>query len=452
MSNANDTSRRDFLKTSALAAASSLALAGGVYAEGRDPIKVGLIGCGGRGRGAAHNVLVSAPNVVIHALADAFPDRIADARQTLDNVVKDDPKIGQLGNKVDVGDRAFVGLDAYKKLLASDVNYVILATPPGFRPIHLEAAVAAGKNIFTEKPVAVDGTGIRKVLAAYQEALKKNLAIAAGTQRRHQLGYQETMKRIHDGAIGELVGGRCYWNQGILWANRRQPGMTDLQWQMRNWYNFTWLCGDHIVEQHVHNLDVLNWAMKTHPIKAVGMGGCSRKPDLRHYLEMDPQKQQAFAEQMKNPAHGHIFDFFAIDYEFPNGVHTLSMCRQVSKCADSISEALVGTKGVCRPDQYSINHQRVMTRAQDQQSVDPYIQEHTDLIESIRASKPINELKNVAESTLTAIMGRMSAYTGKEVTWDAALNSKLNLYPENLDWDTKLEVPEVALPGTTPLI
>ncbi len=238
------------------------------------------------------------------------------------------------------------------------------------------------------------------------------------------------MKRIHGGEIGDLVGGRCYWNQGILWAKPRQQGWSDLEAQMRNWYNFVWLCGDHIVEQHVHNLDVINWAMQHHPVKCVGMGGRSRT----------------------NPAYGHIFDFFAIDLTYPNDVHVLSMCRQISNCANRIGEDLVGTKGVSQPGSYSINGKRILTREQDRQSVDPYIQEHTDLIQSIRSGKPINELKNVAESTLTAIMGRMSAYTGKEVSWEAALNSKLDTMPRDLSWDMKLETPPVAVPGKTPLI
>ncbi len=264
--NTTDNTRREFLQTTALAAAGTLLAAGGVHAAGSDQIKIGLVGCGNRGSGAAHNALVSAPNVVLYALADAFEDQAKNGRQKLTKIGNDDKRIAQLGNKVDVADdRVFVGLDAYKKLLDSGVNYVILATPPGFRPIHLEAAVAAGKNIFTEKPVGVDGTGIRKVLAAYDEAKKKGLSIAAGTQRRHQLGYIETMKRIHGGEIGDLVGGRCYWNQGLLWAKPRREGQTDLEYQMRNWYNFVWTCGDHIVEQHVHNLDVINWAFKGPP-------------------------------------------------------------------------------------------------------------------------------------------------------------------------------------------
>jgi myo-inositol 2-dehydrogenase / D-chiro-inositol 1-dehydrogenase len=427
--------RRDFLKASTVAAGAALAttlIPANVHAAGDDTIKVGLIGCGGRGTGASDNVLHSAKNIKIVALADAFKDRADGCRGRLEDLAKTD-EIKNLGNSVDVGDRVFVGLDAYQKLLKCDVNYVILATPPGFRPVHLQAAVAAGKNIFTEKPVSVDGPGIRKVLDAYEDAKKKNLAIVAGTQRRHQLGYVETMKQIHDGAIGDLVGGRGYWNQGILWTNPRQEGWTDLVYQLRNWYNFLWICGDHIVEQHVHNLDVLNWAFNAHPVRAVGMGGRQRSvPNPKDY--------------------GNIFDHFAVDYEYPNGVHVMSMCRQISGCKDDVSEALVGTKGTCRPDRYSINGKRVLTREQDRASIDPYVQEHTDLIASIRAGKPLNELKQVAESTLTAILGRMSTYTGKELTWEQALNSKQDLMPPDLNWDMSLAEGAIPVPGKTDFI
>lgn len=417
------TTRRDFLT------ATGAALAGGVlipavHADSADDIKVGVIGCGGRGSGAAENVLHSARGVSIYALADAFDDRLNGCRRGLENLAKDDAKVKDLGNKVDIGDRTFTGLDAYQKLIKSGVNYVILATPPGFRPLHIEAAINAGLHVFTEKPVAVDGPGIRKVMAAYELATKKRLGVAAGTQRRHQKGYIETMKRIHQGEIGELVGGRGYWNQPILWRTPRQAGWTDLQWQMRNWYNFTWLCGDHIVEQHVHNIDVLNWAFRGHPVKAVGMG---------HRTRTDPD-------------YGHIFDFFAVDYVYPGEVHALSMCRQITGCANSVSEALVGTKGKCQVNEYRINGKQVIGRREDNQ---PYVQEHTDLIESIRKGDPINELKTVAESTLTAIMGRMSAYTGREITWDMALNSKEELMPAKLAWDMELAVPPVATPGKT---
>ncbi len=434
MKSQNDASRRDFLKTTAAAAgvlATGLVLENKAHAAGSDPIKVGLIGCGGRGRGAGHNVLVSAPNVQIIAIADAFEDRLNEGHKFLTGIAKDDAKVKELGNSVDLPkERCFLGLDAYEKLLKTDVNYVILATPPGFRPTHLQAAVAAKKNIFTEKPVSTDAPGIRKVLDAADDAKKANLAIVAGTQRRHQKGYIETMKRVKDGAIGDLVGGQFYWNQNLLWKVDRTPDMTDLHYQMKNWYNFTWLCGDHIVEQHIHNLDVMCWAFGAHPEAATGMGYRTRT----------------------NPAFGHIYDFFAIDYEMPKGVHTLSMCRQISNCADRIGENLVGTKGTCDAGAHSINGQPVFTNAERKAFVDPYVQEHTDLIESIRAGKPLNELKQVAESTLTAIMGRMSAYSGKKVTWEMALHSKEELFPAKLDWNMKLDTPAVAVPGTTKFV
>ena len=301
------------------------------------------------------------------------------------------------------------------------------ATPPGFRPIHLKAAVEAGKNIFTEKPVAVDGPGIRAVLEVYERAKAKNLAIGAGTQRRHQTGYLETMKLIHDGQIGDIVAARCYWNQGGLWKKDRQPGWSDLEWQMRNWLYFTWLSGDHITEQHVHNLDVVNWAMGAHPVSALGLGGRQSRTD---------------------PAYGHIFDHFAVDYEYENGMHLMSMCRQIVGADNNVSEALAGTKGSCQVNRYTITGEKGWRfRGEDN---NPYVQEHADLIASIRAGQPINELKNVAESTLTAIMGRMSTYTGKQVTWEKALNSKERLMPEKLEWGP-MSVPPVAIPGQTEL-
>src|SRR4029077_7701842 len=272
-------------------------------------------------------------------------------------------KENKFSNKVDVEGRVYTGLDAYKKVLDTPgLNYVILATPPGFRPTHLEAAVAAGKNIFTEKPVAVDGPGIRKALAPYEDAQKKNLHIVAGTQRRHQASYLESLKRIHDGAIGDIVGGRAYWNQGELWVHRRQPGWTDMEYELRNWYHFVWLCGDHIVEQHVPHLDVMNWAIGHPPVRAVGMGG---------------------RQVRTGPEYGQIFDHFAVDYEYPNGVHVMSMCRQIPGCENSISEALVGTTGTCRPDQTTINGKPILSREQRTKSTNPYVQEHTDLIASI---------------------------------------------------------------------
>jgi len=427
MSNPQDqTTRRDFLQTGAAAALTTTLFATGVYAAAGDEIKVGIIGCGGRGTGAGENVLNSARGVTIHALGDAFADRVNGCRRHLEGVGRDDA-IKKLGNKVDVTGRVFTGLNAFKEVIDSGVNYVILATPPGFRPQHIEAAVNAGKHVFTEKPVAVNGPGIRKVLAANEEAKKKKLGIAAGTQRRHQAGYIETIKRIHAGEIGDIVGGRCYWMQGILWSHARQKAWSDLEYQLRNWYNFVWLCGDHIVEQHVHNIDVINWATRSHPVKAVGMGFKTRT----------------------DPSFENIYDFFAIDFEYPQDMHVLSMCRQISNTAGNNSEAVVGTRGTAQVNAYRINGKLVFKRGK---ATDPYVQEHTDLIESIRKGDPINELQNVAYSTLSAIMGRMSAYTGKAVLWEEALNSKEELMPAKLDWEVKLPVPTLPIPGKTRFI
>jgi myo-inositol 2-dehydrogenase / D-chiro-inositol 1-dehydrogenase len=416
-------SRREFLKTTAVAGtalAANLGMLANVHAGGSDVIKIGLVGCGGRGTGAADNSLHSAPNVRLVAMGDVFRDRLDGSLHEL-HKQNPDP------DKIDVpSDRQFIGFDAIDRVLASGIDYVILATPPGFRPSHLQAAVAAGKHIFTEKPVGTDAPGIGKVLAAYEEAEKKNLCIVAGTQRRHQAGYIETIKRVHDGAIGDIVAARCYWNQGRLWVHPRQSAWNDLEYELRNWYYFTWLCGDHIVEQHVHNLDVINWATNHHPVRAVGMGG---------------------HEVRRGKDYGQIFDHFAVDYEYPGGVHVMSMCRQIDGCAGDVSEALVGTKGTCRPDHYSIQGQNNWHRRR-QDEVDPYVQEHTDLIEAIRSGKHINELKNVAHSTLTAILGRMSTYTGKAITWDQALHSREDLFPAKVEWGSMPPV-QAAIPGTT---
>ncbi len=419
-------SRRDFLKNSAAAVvggavASRLGHVPAVHAAGSDVIKIGLIGCGQRGTGAAEDALSSSPGVKLVAMGDAFKDHLD---TSLDVLLK-----SKVADRVDVPeDRRFVGFGAFEKVLASDVNYVILATPPGFRAWHLKAAVAAGKNIFAEKPVAVDGSGIRMVLEVYKEAKEKGLAIGVGTQRRHQTGYLETLKRIHDGGIGDIVTVRVYWNQGPIWVHPKEEAWSDMEWQMRNWYYFTWLCGDHIVEQHVHNLDVANWALGAHPARAVGMGGRQVRTD---------------------PVYGNIYDHFAIDYEYANGCRMMSMCRQIPGCENSVSEALHGTKGFCQANKYTITGEKSWHfEAKDGL---PYVQEHTDLIASIRSGNPYNELQTVAESTLTAIMGRMAAYTGQAVTWDQALNTEEILMPSKLEWGP-LAVAPVAMPGKTKLV
>lgn len=424
----NGASRRDFLRTSTLAAgtmATGIGLVPTVHARGNDEIKVGLIGCGGRGTGAGENICEAAStsfNIKLHAMGDVFDDRLNGCFERL----KSNPLCE---GKFDVADdRKFVGFDAFQKV-TDCCDLVILATPPGFRPQHIEYAVKQGRNIFTEKPVAVDATGIRKVLAAAEEARSKGLGIVAGTQRRHEAPYIEAMKRIHDGALGDIKTARVYWNQGNIWAHPRRPDMNDMQYQLFNWYHFTWLCGDHIVEQHVHNLDVARWALgNALPVRCVGMGG-----------------QQV----NRAPEYGESYDHFAVEYEFPNDVYVHSMCRQIAGCENNVSESVTGTKGAWSSigQRFSgVDAPRIRERG-----TNPYVQEHIDLLDSITAGQPLNELKQVAESTLMAIMGRMSAYTGKAVTWEQALSSKLDTFPESLEWGPRPEI-TIAMPGQTPLI
>lgn len=423
-------SRRSFLKTSAVAGGALAAqnlVGANAFAGGNDIIKVGLIGCGGRGSGAVEQNLRADPNCKLVAVGDAFRDRADRLVNSLRNH-REQP----LRAKVDVPDeRIFIGLDAYRNVIEQS-DLVILATPPGFRPMHIDAVVRARKHLFTEKPVAVDGPGVRTVLAAHELANTNNLCVVAGTQRRYQNAYIDSMRQIQDGALGTITSARCYWNQGRLWNRTREQGMTDVAWQLRNWLYFTWLSGDHICEQHIHNLDVMNWAMgNSHPEKAMGMGG----------------RQVRTA-----PEFGHIFDHFAIDYTYPNNVHVLSMCRQIEGCANSVSEAVVGTRGAWASGSFAITGERPWSVPRDRRSDNPYQEEHNALYRAIRSNQRINDLKNVAESTLTAVMGRMSCYTGKEVTWQQALNSQQNLMPANLTWDTPMPVPPVAVPGRTELI
>ncbi|MEN6311631.1 MAG: Gfo/Idh/MocA family oxidoreductase [Acidobacteriota bacterium] len=421
-SNGTGLTRRDFIKTSAAASLAAAIPANlGLYAAGSDTIRIGLIGCGGRGTGAAIDAVNSSPGVEILALFDPFQDRIDGSLKKLREKVPAAVKVRP--------DRCFTGFDGYHKLLAiKDINHIVTAAPPGFRPIHLKAAIEAGKNVFMEKPVAVDPVGVRSVIASSALAAEKGLAIVAGTQRRHQKKYLEVMKRVHDGAIGELVGGQFYWNQSDLWVIKKTPEMTDMEWQCRNWLYFSWTSGDHIVEQHVHNIDVMNWAFRSNPVKVMGMGG----------------RQVRTA-----PEYGNIFDHFAVEFEYPNGVRVMSMCRQTPGCAERIEEKIVGTKG-CAYGYGEIAGANPWKFEADEPN--PYVVEHADLIASIRAGKPLNEGKRVAESTLCAIIGRMSAYTGRAISWDWAMNaSKLDLSPAKYELGPN-PVDPVAVPGQTPLV
>ena len=444
-SDENGFSRRDFLRTSVLAgaAATTVGWATGCAAGRRGPrttpffpeiegptdmLRVGLIGCGGRGTGAAINCVDSSPNVEIVALGDLFEDRLNGSRAQLEKERRDKCRISD--------DTCFVGFDAYKNVLACDINMVILGAPPHFRPEHLTACVNAGKHVFMEKPVAVDPVGVRQVIAASELAGQKGLGIVAGTQRRHDPVYIETMNRILDGEIGEIVGGQCYWNMGALlvdraarnWERHQAGEWSDMEWHCRNWLFLTWLSGDHIVEQHVHNLDIINWAMGGPPVKAHGMGG--------RQVRTEPQ-------------YGNVFDHFAVEYEYANGARVLSMCRQTHGTSTRVSENLAGTKGMANP------HGEILARKQwkfeypeGTEAVNPYVQEHEDLIRSIRHGTPLNEGKRIAEST----MGRMSAYTGRELSWDWAMNaSELDLRPPAYEFG-ELPVAPVAVPGETKLV
>jgi len=426
-------SRRHFLKSTAIASA---VMAGGCTAFQKkgpailhdehkaEKIRVGLIGCGGRGTGAAKDCVHSSANIEIVALGDAFADRVQQCREWL----------ADLGDAVQVKDDCcFSGFDNYQGVLSCDVDLVILATPPHFRPLHLEAAIAAGKHVFMEKPVGVDPAGIRRVIAAAEQAELKRLAIVSGTQRRHQPHYLETMRRIEAGEIGDLVGAQCYWNQGKLWVKEREPQWSDMEWQIRNWLYFCWLSGDHIVEQHVHNLDVVNWAMGGPPVKCVGMGG---------------------RQVRTGPEYGNIFDHFCVEYEYANGARLLSMCRQIEGCSDRVSERIVGSKGSAYTNhsEARIDAGKGWVFEDGGHPVNPYEQEHKDLIASIRNGQPLNEGRRVAESTLTAIMGRMSAYTGRELSWSWLMNaSQLDLTPPAYEFGD-LPIEPVPVPGETKLV
>lgn len=437
--------RRAFLKHSSLALAGAAAAPVPFSITGTaapdDPIRIGLIGCGGRGTGAvldalgaatkviypsagyhtedvASNAAVASKSIQVVALCDVFKDRINRCREQL--------------KKLDVtipDAMCFDGFDGYRRLLAvPQVNYVIHATPPHFRPQHVLDAVKAGKNVFMEKPGAVDAPGVRLLLEAHEVAQANHLGIAAGTQRRHRPSYVETVKRLRDGAIGELEYMRCYWNGGVIWVIEREASMSDLEWQLRNWNYFTWVGGDHIVEQHVHNLDVMNWVAGAPPIRASGMGG---------------------RQARRHPIHGNIYDHFAVEFEYPNGLRMFSQCRQMDGSEGRVGEHVHGSKGTCNladGNNIILPKGGQPWRTRSPEDGNPYQKEHQNLIASIRAGQPINEAKNLAESTLTGIMGREAAYSGQSIEWAQALNLKTRLGPAKYDFGP-VPFPEVAMPG-----
>lgn len=404
---AAQTSRRDFIKTSSLlvaggAVAGGLNIARAAHSFGSDVIKMGLIGCGGRGVSAAVQAMNTLGGEVrCVALGDIFADRVQIAYRSLK---------GAHGDKVDVPkDRHFDGFESYKGVLATDADIVILATPPGFRPLHFEAAVKAGKHVFMEKPVAVDAYGVRKVLAANAEAKKKDLAVAVGLQRRHERAYMETIKRVQDGAIGDIVLARAYWNGSTPWVKERRSGESEMEYQIRNWYYFNWLCGDHIVEQHIHNLDVINWVKGSYPVSAEGQGGCQVR---------------------KGKEYGETFDHHFVEFTYADGTKMFSQCRHIPNCWDSVSEHLHGTKGTSDVSGGRIfNDKGDRTFDYGKGGRDGHQQEHHDLFADLRAGKRPNEGDYGALSTFTAIFGRMATYSGQMLKWEECLNSPLVISP-----------------------
>ncbi|MCX5674060.1 MAG: Gfo/Idh/MocA family oxidoreductase [Planctomycetota bacterium] len=421
-------SRRAFLKTSAAAGASMAAsamLSRIAYAAGSDVLKVGLVGCGGRGANNLVAHLKASAGVEAVALGDLFPDRV----QTFFAALKANKEIA---DKFKVTpETCFHGWDNAKQVIAQ-ADVVLLCEPPGFRPMNLRLAIEAGKHVFAEKPVAVDPVGVRHVIETAKMADGKKLAIVAGTQTRHQASTIECIKRMQGGDIGDIVAGQCYFLTGELWHRGAKPEWSEMEYQCRNWYYFSWLSGDHIVEQHVHQHDLMNWAMGATPVKVIGQGGRQGRTD---------------------PKWGNIYDHFGVEYEYPGGVRVISLCRQANNTAQRVDTIVVGTKGVAYPARGLINnHKGEKIWSYEAEVPDPTVQEHADLVASIRAGKPLNDGVRIAETSLTSILGRMSAYTGREVNFSWAMNaSKLNLFPEKLEFGPH-PVDPVAMPGKTPLV
>jgi predicted dehydrogenase len=428
-------SRRDFINKAALAG--SLSIAAGMVACRQEEeakqrqiapdgkvLKAGLIGCGSRGTGAALNFLDAGPNLEIVALGDVFEDKLEKCRTNL----KEKKNV-----EVD-SEKCFVGFDAYEKVIDAGVDVVLLATPPFFRPAHFQAAVKARKHVFMEKPIAVDPVGARSVMINGMRAQELKLSVVTGTIKRHQTDYLATYNKVKKGAIGDIVSGNCYYNQGKLWHVNPKAEWSEMEAMLRDWVNWCWLSGDHIVEQHVHNLDLMNWYLDTHPLKATGFGARQRRVT------------------------GDQFDHFSVDFEYPNQVHVHSMSRQIHGCSNNVSDQIRGTRGYtnCENTIYQPNGEiKWKYPLTEEQKKDrwyffwrAYVQEHIDLVTAIRTKQPINEAQQIAESTLTGIMGRISAYTGKTVIWDEMLNSDLRLGPKHfIMGDVGIEK-SIPVPGT----
>jgi predicted dehydrogenase len=396
--------RREFMKAGVLVTAATLlpGMASAQGAAGKE-IKVALIGCGGRGTGAASQSL-NVPGTKLVAMADAFEDNLTKAHDSLQK---------QFKARVDVpAERRFVGFDAYKKAIDA-ADLVLLCSSPGFRPMHFEYAVQQGKHVFMEKPVAVDGPGIRKVIEAAKAADAKNLKVVCGLQRHYQNTYLDTLEQIKAGLIGDVVNMQVYWSGGGVWTRERNEGMTEMEYQMRNWFYFNWICGDHICEQHIHNIDVGNWFKGSHPVKAVGIGGRTKR------IGKD---------------WGEIYDHHYVEYTYADGTIMNSQCKHWNGTWSKVAETIVGTKGTATAGVIKDLTGKIIWRFNGKNN-NPYQTEHDVLVQHINENKPVNNAHYTAEATLSAIMGRMATYSGQEITWEQALNSDLDTMPKVLAWN-----------------
>jgi predicted dehydrogenase len=422
-------------KTGALTAASTFMIIKPelVRGAGNEKLKAGLVGCGGRGTQAVVDMMRGTENVELVSMGDIFEDKLeaslGNMRKQKDyDTYKDRIKVEP--------DRHFIGFDAYKKVLASDIDIVMLATPPGYRPQHFEAAIDAKKHVFCEKPFGVDPVGVQRFMRAAKKSEELKLTVMSGAQRRNDKGYMETVKRIQDGQIGDVVATYAHWEGTPVFPigkpEDRKASWGEMAWQHRQWYSFVWICGDQIVEQHLHNIDVCNWVMNGPPVECVASGGVAwRKPNE------DPEW------------YGNIYDHISADFTYGNGVHMSSYCRQYPRgSAQNVSELIIGAKGRSNAhDLGSEPGQDVRTPFQNQRE-NPYVREHTAMIASIRGDGPyVNHGMRVAETTMTCVMGREAAYSGEKITWDMMMNSKLDLQPKEFDYDRKMDIPPLPVPG-----
>ena len=421
--------RRDFLKSTAaittMVAVSPLIIPSSVRAAGSDTLKVGLIGCGGRGTGAAGQALAADKGAVLTAMADAVEDRLKSSLNSIKKAAGEKFSANQI--QVDP-DHCFTGLDSYKKVIDSGVDVVLLTSAPGFRPMHIEYAVNAGKHVFAEKPMATDAPGVRSVAKSVELAKAKKIALVAGFNGRYTFSTQAQVQKIHDGAIGAVVAMYTCYNTGYLWNHGRKPEWSDMEWQVRNWYYFTWAGGDHLVEQAVHNCDKFAWVMHdVMPARAMALGGRQVRIEMQW---------------------GNIYDHFAVLYEWPNGTRGFLFCRQQDNCANDVSDHIMGTKGNADFG----GPRSGITGADPWRYSGPvnsgHEHEHVEMFASIRKGEPINNGDRMVNSTMIAILGRMAAYTGKVITWEQAMSSQENLLPEKLEWGP-IATPPVAMPGKT---